>query len=165
MIIKNYKSLFENNFKIYCDMDGVLVDFDNGFKKVSGLLPKEYVTKYSNNAFWKVIRDTKNYWLNLEWIKDGRKLWSYIKKYNPIILTTPGGDIEECKQQKTKWIQKELGNIMIVFSDSKENYANSNSILIDDNFEKNISPWITKGGIGILHKNTKSTIQQLQKYT
>jgi hypothetical protein len=36
------------------------------------------------------------------------------------------------------------------------------AVLIDD-YPKNIKEWTAKGGIGILHTNTSSTIRQLKK--
>jgi hypothetical protein len=46
-------------------------------------------------------------------------------------------------------------------SASKQNYAGSNRILIDD-LESNIKEWEEKGGIGILHKNAITTLKILK---
>ena len=46
--------------------------------------------------------------------------------------------------------------------ENKKNYANANSILIDD-MQKNIDQWRAAGGIGILHTSAASTIEQLKK--
>jgi hypothetical protein len=45
----------------------------------------------------------------------------------------------------------------------KKQYANPNSILIDDT-ESVINDWNEAGGIGILHKNAKTTIETLKLY-
>ena len=41
----------DENYYIYLDMDGVVADFDNRFKDLSGMMPQEYVDKYGKNAF------------------------------------------------------------------------------------------------------------------
>ena len=60
------------------------------------------------------------------------------------------------------WVSR-LGNPKIHFrsKDKKREFANKNSILIDD-LKSNIQEWKASGGIGILHKNTNSTISQLK---
>ena len=74
-------------YKIYCDMDGVLVDFNQGFKDLTGIdLGNEHRT---DDNFWDPINAAGyDFWINLEWIKpDGHTLWDHIQKYDPIILS------------------------------------------------------------------------------
>ena len=42
-------------YKIYCDMDGVLTDFESRFEHYSGMSPKEYENKHGIKAFWNLI--------------------------------------------------------------------------------------------------------------
>lgn len=154
--------LFEQNaIKIYCDMDGVLTDFEKAAKKAyPDFKPFE-------QELWKrVYKAGSKYWSEMEWTKDGKELWNYIKQFNPVILSAPPktGKQEAIKGKKV-WIKRELGNsyantAIIVPSKDKQKFANKNSILIDDR-EKNIQEWKMAGGIGILHKNTKNTIKKL----
>jgi hypothetical protein len=39
-------------YKIYCDMDGVLTDFDNQFKRYVGVSPSVYDKTHSQSEFW-----------------------------------------------------------------------------------------------------------------
>jgi 5'(3')-deoxyribonucleotidase len=95
------------------------------------------------------------------WMQDGKMLWNYLKKYNPIILTTPM-NFEACYEGKAKWVENNLGkNVECIIIKDKEVFAEKTAILIDDR-EKILKPWIEKGGIGIHHKNAILTIKTLK---
>jgi len=73
---------------IFCDMDSVLVDFPNSFKEKTGIIPDEYEVAHGKNEFWKLIKSWgEDYWATLPWMSDGKELWGYISKYEPIILS------------------------------------------------------------------------------
>ena len=42
-------------YKIYCDMDGVLTDFESRFDHFTGMNPQEYERKYGEAQFWHLI--------------------------------------------------------------------------------------------------------------
>ena len=42
-------------YKIYCDMDGVLTDFEKRFDHFSGMHPQEYEKKFGIEQFWHLI--------------------------------------------------------------------------------------------------------------
>ena len=53
-----YKLIKENEvsaYTIYLDMDGVIADFDQRFKDVSGMTPNEYKDEYGMKKFWNLI--------------------------------------------------------------------------------------------------------------
>lgn len=146
---------------IYIDLDGVLVDFEKGIRKI---FTKNELENISKNKFWEKIKKYPNFFENLEWTKDGKLLWNYVKKYNPIILSgVPLGNW--AYSQKMKWCKREIGenvSVILTLRSKKKNYSNTNSILIDDN-EKTIEEWKEKNGIGILHKNANQTIMILKR--
>ena len=46
----------DREYTIYCDMDGVIANFDLEFKKISnGLGPNEFITTFSKSKFWNLI--------------------------------------------------------------------------------------------------------------
>jgi len=96
------------------------------------------------------------------WMKDGKKLWNFLKDKNVEILSKPSKD-KLSREGKRIWCKRELGNVKVNLSRNKKTYAKPNHILIDD-LEENIDPWTKAGGIGILHKNTDDTIKKLKKY-
>ena len=156
----------DKKYTIYSDMDGVLVDFENRFKRFSGgISPKDYEDKYGREKFWNLIdKETGvRFWVGMPWMSDGKQLWDYIKKYNPTLLSSPSRS-NSSRMGKRIWRKRNLPSTKLVLAQAakKQNYANPNSILIDDR-ESNIDQWIKAGGIGILHTDTASTINKLKE--
>lgn len=153
-------------YKIFCDADGVLSDFDNNFKKYSGGIPPgEYEEKMGKEAFWNLI-DVKigqKFWAEMPWMNDGHELWNFIKQYKPIILSAPSRNPVSSKGKK-EWVKSELPGtkLILAFADEKQKYSEENSILIDD-MKKNIEQWVSQGGIGILHVSASNTINKLKE--
>lgn len=153
-------------YTIYCDMDGVLTDFEHQWKTFSksNLDPDQFKDKYGESKFWEMIDSFGlDFWKDMKFMVDGKELWNYIKKYDPIILTSPSHN-KVSEVGKNKWVKDNLGLNKIIFSHSKEEYAAKNRILIDDR-ESNINKWKLHGGIGILHSTTKNTIEELKSYS
>lgn len=157
-----------NKYKVYCDLDGVVANFDWKFMSISnGITCDDYVEKYGYEKFWKLIHSHGvNFWESIPLMRDANKLWGVIKRFNPIVLTAiPDRDAEIPTKGKITWIKKNLGGnvpYIICLRSEKQKYVSENSILIDD-LPKNIEEWEAAGGIGILHKNANSTIAQLKK--
>lgn len=150
-------------YKIYCDCDGVLADFDLQFKNLTGFTPADYEFRFGLDSFWEVItKEGEDFWINIPKMKDMDKLWDYISKYNPPLLTAPSRE-ESSKRGKEKWVAKHLPGVEIIFSAAKKKkqYANENSILIDDRLS-NITDWKLAGGIGIFHLSADDTILRLK---
>lgn len=157
--------LFDNfKYKIYCDMDGVLVDFEKGYYELTGLdIAGEW---HTTPEFWNPINEMgEKFWINLDWMKDGKRLWKYIEEYYPVLLSSPSRNGYGSRKGKDTWVKRELPGVplLLEYSKNKKKHAKPNSILIDDR-ESNINDWIESGGIGILHKDFDTTIESLQKY-
>ena len=154
------------NYTIYSDMDGVLSDFDKRFMEFSdGIPPGQYEQRKGREEFWKLIDDTVGvpFWAGMDWMPDGKEYWSYIEKYNPIILSAPSKN-EESKYGKRIWKKRNMPNnkMILVPAWKKKEYATPTSILIDDRAD-NINQWEAAGGIGILHTDAASTIAKLKE--
>jgi hypothetical protein len=160
------------NYTIYCDMDGVLCDFEGRFEHFTGLSPdqyrakmvKEYGEKKSLDMFWDVIDHQvgMRFWRGMPWMPEGRALWDYIKPYKPTLLTAPSYH-KSSTEGKTLWVEDHIPGTPIVFKQAKQkaDLAGPNIILIDDR-EDTIMSWKAKNGIGILYKNTDQTINELK---
>jgi FMN phosphatase YigB (HAD superfamily) len=150
-----------SEYKIFCDMDGVLVDFDKGYKELTG---KDISGQfYSDTDFWDPINVAgKSFWVNLLWMNDGKRLWDYIKKHKPKLLSAPSRQ-DDSRVGKHEWVERELPGVPLLLRSAKhkKDFATPNSILIDDRLD-NIQGWRDAGGIGIHHVNTKHTIDQLK---
>ena len=76
-------------YRIFCDLDGVLVDFNQGYKDLTGIeLDKD--EHRNDSQFWAPIEKAGyDFWVNLKWIEpDGHILWEHISKYNPTFICT-----------------------------------------------------------------------------
>ena len=152
-----------SKYKIYVDMDGVLVDFDGGYEKLTGMTTRAADEK-GPEFFWKPISKAgAKWWITLNWMPDGKQLWDYVKKYNPELLSAPSRE-EASKLGKRVWVKRELPGVKLILrsADKKQEFASPNSILIDDR-EKNIEQWKSAGGVGILHTDAASTIKKLKE--
>lgn len=152
----------KNEYKLYCDMDGVIVDFEDGYEKLTGKNIKGNHTK-GDGDFWQPITDAGvKFWANLEWMSDGKELWKFIKQFNPKLLSAPSRE-ESSRTGKAKWVEKNiLGTELILkYAKEKQKLAEPNAILIDDRAD-NIQQWKDAGGIGILHTSTQDTISKLK---
>jgi hypothetical protein len=158
------KELEKKKYKIYCDMDGVLTDFDSRFEYFGGMPPKEYESKYGIKKFWELIDDEVGvrFWVGMSWMPDGKELWNFIKPYTPIILSAPSRQ-NESRLGKRLWVKNNLSGAKLILAsaENKPNYSEENHILIDDR-KPTIEKWIAKGGIGIYHTSAKSSIDQLK---
>jgi predicted kinase len=154
----------QQQYKVYCDMDGVLVDFERGYNDLTGKKTPGVDSTYNKDDFWGAITKAgAKFWANLNWMSDGQQLWGYIKQYNPELLTAPSRE-ESSRIGKLAWVDKNIPNTPIIFKQAKDkkDLAEPNAILIDDR-KDNIQQWIDAGGIGIRHTSAESTIKQLQK--
>jgi hypothetical protein len=148
---------------LYCDLDGVLVDFEQGVINRLGKIPEEL----NRNMMWAVLRKTPNFYDKLPWMSKGRTLWEAIKDYNPVILTgCPRGGWSE--EDKRNWCARELGpHIKVICCDTREkpNYCSEGDMLIDDR-DVIMNEWIKKGGKYVLYSETnlESNIETIKKY-
>ena len=155
----------EPKYKIFSDMDGVLTDFDESFKKASdGIAPRDYEKKFGKDKFWELIDGNGvGYWVGMPYMSDGEQYWNYIKDYDVELLSSPSRS-STSRLGKRLWVRNNMPGVKLTLAQAskKQNYANPDSILIDDR-KSNIDQWISQGGIGILHTSASDTIQQLKK--
>jgi phosphoglycolate phosphatase-like HAD superfamily hydrolase len=155
------------DFAIFCDLDGVLVD-------LSGRMSQIYKEKLSNHGFtdkfYKLMDkltpvERLEFWSNLDETEDCMELWNFIKQFDPHILTSCSGMAAACLGKKnwcSEHLEIKLDKVICVqHSEDKQNYAGKNKILIDD-LPSNITEWENKGGIGILHKRSNTTLKLLK---
>lgn len=168
----NEEDFFEYN--IYCDMDGVLCDFIGAANKLAEKMGYSGGWEpLPEDEKWEIInKEGFDFWANLDWMPDGKKLWSLIKPYRPKLLSAYVYTVDDpmikmnCILGKLQWIKENLGEYMtnraiICRRDEKELWAGDDNILIDD-MEKNVREWENAGGIGIVHKGASKTIKELE---
>lgn len=160
---------------IYCDLDGVFADWEWGVQNLLGLrhitIENYHVDKniyseiYYNSIKQYQQNPYKGFWQDLPLTSDALELWSFVSRYPNIFLSAVGLESFNAARQKINWVYSNFGlnsNIITVErTKEKYKYAAPNRILIDDQ-ERALAGWIENGGIGVLHKNAKSTIETLK---
>ena len=150
------------DYKIYCDMDGVLADFESGYEELTGVDLKGEFKK--GDDFWDPIKVAGvGFWAGLKWMPDGQRLWAYLKPFDPKLLSAPSRE-QSSRIGKAVWVKHKIPGTKLIlrYAKQKQELATPDSILIDDR-QVNIDQWEAAGGIGILHTSTANTIEQLQK--
>lgn len=167
---------------VYCDMDGVLVDFYGGLKEKYPQLK----TNHDIEAFlgrpgaWEEIgKDYPHLFRDLPKLQDADELISALlslrdkNKIKLYILTAIPSEhaMPFVREDKKAWIQKHYpqipsANVFVVKRSQKKQFAvvfepQPPAILIDD-FKKNITEWHSAGGLGIQHRDTPSTLRKLK---
>lgn len=162
--LSNLLEEIKPGYKIYCDLDSVLVDFNQGYKDLTGHYPPPADAEVDKAAFWKPIdKSGGDFWANLKWMKDGKTLWNYIAPFNPEILSSPSSS-HTSVEGKHRWMEEHLPGVKLnlVQSRQKQVMAEPNAILIDDR-EDICKRWEDVGGIAVHHTDAVSTIKKLQE--
>lgn len=143
-------------YKIYCDMDGVLTDFERKLRE-NGY--PDFEPSWSDEKTWAAVESIDKFWEELPWMEDGKKLWNFLKPYRPDLLSAPSRHDTRSIKGKQEWVEREIGRVTLILIRAKDKclYANTCSILIDDS-KKNIDRWVEAGGVGILHKSAENTM-------
>ncbi len=153
-------------YELFVDLDGVLVDFDEGVKRITGSYPSEL----SSRRMWTQLARTPGFYEHLDWTPDGRELWNAVRELSPTILTgLPMGRWAE--PQKRAWCARELGEdvpVITCLSRHKAKRAREvtparkTPVLIDDR-ERIREAWEEIGGIFIHHTDAASSIARVHE--
>ena len=177
------ESDFMPKYQIYCDMDGVLTDFEKRFVTLlqqegpkyyskatiaQVTRPKHFDKLEGTEEFWKFIDQYigLEFWSEMEWMPNGRELWNFIQPYGPKLLTSPSRD-NTSRLGKRLWVKENLvpaPEVLFRFGDAKSDFANENAILIDDK-PSNLAAFAAKGGIALEVKDgeIQSVINKLKE--
>lgn len=161
-------------YEVALDLDGVLADFEKRALELAGYAPDhDPQNKKLRTDFWKKVNEHirvpgQTFFETMDKMADADELFEYVKHRKPFILSATGNHFSAASTEKRNWVRKHFGHEMANYAvfvrdaRNKAEYALPHRILIDDR-RKAIDPWIEAGGIGILHKNTESTIAQLKE--
>ena len=152
--------------EIFCDLDEVLVDFRRAANAAVG----GDFTRMDKEERWKIINSTKGFWKNLGWKPNAKRLYNFISKYDPHVLSAYTARDPASKNGKLVWLKKNAkfkkSHIHLVLRAQKKSYAKDKdgnpNVLVDD-YIKNINEWTAAGGYGIHHTNVAKTINELKR--
>ena len=107
--MRDYKNFYREakgqQTRIYCDMDGVLCDFMTAAKKATGMT----FNQSDSDKHWDIIKRIPKFWSDMPWQPGGRQLWSYIRRFDPHILSAYSPKDPNCKPGKLKWLRRNVG--------------------------------------------------------
>ena len=159
--------------KIYLDMDGVIADFNKGYREMNDMEPREAEKhKKFDHFFDEFIAAGK--FASLDLMPGVRDLitflnFIYLNRSIPteILSSTASQDrFDEVSRQKKIWLQKHGISFTPNFVPGKRfkyQFATPDSIIIDDTLSV-IEEWRKAGGIAIWHKEVPTTLAQLKMY-
>ena len=107
--MRDYKEFYREakgqRTRIYVDMDGVIADFMTAAKKATGMT----FTQSDSSKHWDIIKRIPKFWSDMPWVPGGRQLWSYIRRFDPHILSAYSPNDPNCKPGKLKWLRRNVG--------------------------------------------------------
>lgn len=147
--------------KVYCDMDGVISDFD-GWKAKHGGITKENL--------WREISKVDHFFFNLEPMEEAFKLMEYLESLKiPIAMLTAlplRSSVPDAKEDKRKWMTKYFDSNIefncVYSAIHKQKFSGPGLVLIDDN-KMNIEQWIRKDGSGIYYTNFDALQKSMER--
>lgn len=151
---------------LYVDMDGVLTDFDQQAAELFDVPreeAQEYMEKHPKKAWFKIDHAGVDFWSEMPWMSDGKELWQKVAIYRPTILSSPSKHRTSVIGKK-EWIGENIGDLPIILDSNKARHVRGECCVLIDDREKNIKAWEKAGGTGILHKNTRETIEELENF-
>ena len=149
--------------KIYLDLDQTLADFDYSAIKIFGMHPEEYEKIYGSEKFWEAINSDPNFFLNLRPLDDMRELYDAVVHLKPTILTGIPRNMDAYENQKHMWCEKHFGKeqkVICCRASKKSQFCLPNDIIVDDR-KKYKHLWEKAGGIFVIHKNAKDSLDKL----
>mmetsp|Transcript_5206 Transcript_5206/g.8565 ORF Transcript_5206/g.8565 Transcript_5206/m.8565 type:complete len:275 (+) Transcript_5206:239-1063(+) len=180
-------------FQVYCDLDGVLVDFAAGIRELFPENPPQSsaeIQDLNRGLLWNRVSGADSFFERLPWMPGGQQLWESIQHLQPDILTGVPPH-HSSRREKLKWCRRELGiqvahvdmagqlsshvrlegekqeglcNVITCWSHNKHHESGPNAVLIDDR-DSLREAWEAKGGIFVHHTgDVDHTLQQLRHY-
>lgn len=180
----------KNNFRIFCDMDQTLADFEEAFYRLTGQwsyplrekMIKNFMQEGFDEAtaickwetyFWNIVDNTPKFWETIPPVPGFSKIRDTIFKFNPIILTAVPcyqNSRRKAIQGKRVWINEHLGDHIAMFTVNQDKinhlqpqktvFCEDKNDILIDDSVFNIESWKQKGGKVILHINAKKTVKE-----
>lgn len=144
--------------KIFLDSDGVMADFEKGFREQFGM---EFHSTPAARA-WSLIRKTPDFYAKLPLMRGAEDIWYALRDKEVSILTgCPSSGFDDADKAKRKWWADNFGaDVDVITCLSKDKYLHMRQpgdILFDDHL-KNIDAWERAGGVGFLHQSSDLTV-------
>ena len=149
--------------QLYLDCDGVLADFDKGATAVLGLPPRAFEKRHGLGRFWQKLATAPDFYFGLPLMPDAMELFDAVRHLHPVILTgLPRGNW--AADQKKRWAAQYFPGTKIIntMARDKRNHAKEGDVLVDDQ-DRHRGLWEEVGGVFILHRSAKDSIEALRE--
>ena len=150
-------------------MDGVIADFNKGYRELNNMEPREAEKNKKFDHFFDQFIET-NQFATLDLMPGAMDAITFLRKASvpTQILSSTANEkrYDGISKQKMIWLQTHgitFNPIFVPGKKHKYKYATPDSIIIDDT-ESVIDDWKKAGGIGILHKDWMTTLAILRLY-
>lgn len=147
--------------KLFLDCDGVLADFDAGARKALGMDVQTFERRHGKAAFWRQLAKTRDFYATLPKMADADELFEAVRHLEPTILTgLPLGNW--AAPQKVRWAAEHFPGVPIItcMARDKHRHMKGQDVLVDDS-ERHMAAWQSAGGIYILHRSARESLEQL----
>lgn len=149
-------------WQVFCDLDGVLADFDRKVSELTGKRPADFRRR---RKMWRKLAppSTPDFFASLPWMRDGAELWAALAPLSPSILSgAPSGDW--AAPQKRRWCEENLclppERVHVVDACDKDLFSRPGAVLVDD-YAGHREPWERRGGIFIHYTSARKSIALL----
>jgi hypothetical protein len=149
--------------RLFLDADGVLADFDEGFRSVTGMTPHQFEARHGRRAFWREVAKAKDFYGTLPEMPDARVLFDAVKHLKPTILTgLPLGNW--AAPQKVRWAAEHFAGVPIItcMARDKHKHMHPDDVLVDDR-ETHRAAYEAHGVVFVHHRNAEDSLRQLAK--
>lgn len=164
----------------YIDLDDTLADtshyiqitFNYSHYAINASVFKKHLSLIKDAFVWNIIKKNPFFWNSLPKTRNADfivksafnlagKKWSnvHILTALPRLVYKKGSnEWKAAEKEKINWVKKyypqiPLKNILVVYAKDKKNYANANSLLIDDS-PRNVKAWKKSKGSAYFANNT-----------
>ena len=150
--------------RVYLDLDGVLANFDAGYRALFGWTPNHDLT----DEQWETIHAQEDFFFNLPLYEGAVKLFLNLPRAVNILTACPKSHYGSVARQKRRWVQKHFGDYVTVLpvmgSHNKPLFMHAPGDLLIDDYGKNCREWSAAGGIAIKHEAVDDTIWQFKEH-
>lgn len=151
-----------NRVRLYFDLDGVMADFDAHFPATFGLDHRGL----ADDAMWATINAHPSYFRDMPLCAGAKVFFDRISWMEPIILTAcPRSNYAHVARQKRAWVREHLSSTCTVLpvmgGRNKGLFMHAVGDILIDDFERNTKAWEEEGGVAILHRDFKTTFEDL----
>ncbi len=151
----------KREIKVYLDMDSCITDCDKAIRKLGPKVAKGLADDASEEEkqymYDKIEEKGAEFWSEMEWMPKGEELWKVVKKYDPVLLSSPGL-FKWAPGGKKNWVDKNIPGTTLYLDIDKYQWAEPDSVLIDDRVS-NIESWKEAGGEAILYENDPELVK------